>query len=186
MKVEKTQDKPQTNKGKITLGKVLNSPISIIVALALIIVGLLIYSRYLVSSTILYSFSGFNKNISLLNGTIFTNYNINYFGDTKVIYAGDDEIIYDFSSGYYIKNGSDYKVVSEAITLDEMQDKGVSIKDLIEKSDYSFTEEHKDAKYLSKENLENIENLVFRVVGKKKDGSEIKIEIPLTIEKVTK
>lgn len=179
------QDK-KSEKEKITFGKILNSPISIIVALACLVVGLMIYNRFLIGQVNLYVFSGYTNEFSFLSGTIYTSYDINYFGDSKVVYIGEDKTIFDFEAGYYIKNGENYKTIASAKGLESASDKGVSLKDLIEKSDYSFTEAKKEAEYLSKENIENLDKLVYRIVAKDEKGEAVEIEVPLDIVKVTK
>jgi len=168
--------------------KVINSPISIIIALALLVVGLMLYSRFLVKATTLYRFSAYTEDFSIINGTIFTNHNLNYFGDSKVIYTGEDMKIYDFKVGYYIKNDDKYTTIGEYKELDTANDEGVSasLKEILLNMDLSFTETHKDAEYMSEENIKNIDKMVFRITGKDKDDKDINIEIPVDIEKVTK
>ena len=60
------------------------------------------------------------------------------------------------------------------------------MKKIVAGTSFSFTETDKDAVFLSKENVDNLKNLVFKISGKNKKGDEVKIEIPMVIEKVTK
>ncbi len=168
--------------------KVINSPISIIVVLALLVVGLMIYSRFLINATTLYRFSAYTEDFSIINGTIFVNHNLNYFGDSKVIYTGNDMKLYDFKVGYYIKNGGKYTTIGEYKGLDTAKEEGASasLKEILLNMDLSFTETHKNAEYMSVENIKNIEKMVFRITGKDKDDKDINIEIPVDVEKVTK
>lgn len=186
-RVEKktNQQNKEAKKKHISLSNILNSKTTIIVVLALLVVGLMIYTRYIIKRVELYTVSYFDENISILNGTIYSNYDINYFGDSKIIYEGEDYKIKNFNIGYYIKDGSKYRVVSEVTNIDDMES-GASIKELLETTDFSFTEVQKDAKFLSKENLKNLDDLVFLIQGKLDDGDEINIELPLDITKISK
>jgi len=175
----------ETQKKNISLSKILNSKTTIIVVLVLLVIGLMIYSRYIIKRVELYTLSYFDENISILNGTIYSNYDINYFGDSKIIYEGEDYKLKNFNIGYYIKEGNKYNVVSEVTNIEDM-DSSASLKELLETTDFSFTEAHKDAKYLSKENLESLDNMVFLITGKLDDGEHLNIELPLDITKISK
>lgn len=166
--------------------KILNDPKSIIVALAVLVVAVLFYNRYLIGQIKLYSFSAYTKDFSFMSGTIYASYDLNYFSGAKILYSGEDETIYDFEMGYYIKEGSSYKDVAIAEVLDSAKDKGALLSELLDKTDFSFTEVKRDAVYLSKDNLKSLENLVFRINGKDKDGEKIEIEVPLEVVKVSK
>lgn len=188
MKVEKTQNR----KNKITLGIILNSPISIIVVLILFSIGLLIYTRYLVRCNKIYTFSGYSSDFSFFGGTLYEGPNVNFFGDSKVLYTGENVELYDYEVGFYIKYGEDdYSPISAMTGIDTREDdtskqEGASLKDILSGTDFSFTENHKGAKYLSIKNMENLENLVFRITGKDGEGNSIDMEVPLEVEKITK
>ncbi len=181
---EKDQKNQKQNK-KNAIIEVLNSPFSIIIVLIMLVICLLVYIKYMSKSTTLYTFSAFLQDVSVLNGTIYTSRDVNSFGDSKIIYTGKDEKIYDFVIGYYIKSGDGYRSIVEREGREDLKD-GASLKEILEKSDLSFTEGHKEAKYLSKENIEELNNLVFRVVGKDVKGEEYVFEVPISVEKVTK
>ncbi len=183
MKMEKTKK----NKG-ISIKKILESPYSIIVVLILLVVSLLAYSRFLIKANILYSFSGYTEEFSFYDGTIYVGSLVNHFGDSKVSYTGKDVTLYEFEVGYYIKKGEKYTPISttDGYEIEEKNKKGVSLKDLLASTSFSFTEMHKNAVFLSHENIGNIENLVFKVTGQNKKGEKIEIEIPMIVEKITK
>lgn len=162
-----------------------NSPIPIIIVLIALSITLLIYSRYLIKANKLYQFSGYKENISIMNGTIYTNYDINYFGDSKIYYDGKDIELKEFEVGYYIKDGSSYNDIS-IIKNNEEIGETASLKLLLNTTDFSFTETHKDSIYLSKENIKNLDNLVFRIKGIDKENKDIEIEIPLVATKINK
>lgn len=184
--------KTKTKKNDFSLGKILNSPYSIIVVLILFAIALLFYTRYLIRCNVIYSYSGYTKDFSFFGGVIYDGPIVNYFGDSKVLYKGEDVLLYDYEVGFYIKYDEKYSPISvtKGYAVDE-EDEGdekkfASMKEIVAGTSFSFTETDKDAVFLSKENVDNLENLVFKISGKNKKGDEVKIEIPMMIEKVTK
>ena len=184
--------KTKTKKNDFSLGKILNSPYSIIVVLILFAIALLFYTRYLIRCNVIYSYSGYTKDFSFFGGVIYDGPIVNYFGDSKVLYKGEDVLLNDYEVGFYIKYDEKYSPISvtKGYEVDE-EDEGdekkfASMKEIVAGTSFSFTETDKDAVFLSKENVDNLENLVFKISGKNKKGDEVKIEIPMMIEKVTK
>lgn len=174
-----------TKNNESSLFKFFNSPIPIIIVLGLLVLVLLLYIKIIANSVTLYSFGGYNDDITFLNGTIYIGRDVNYFGDSKIKYDGKDIELYEFEIGYYIRREEgDIKLVA-VNSLEEMKDKGASLKSIFENSDFSFTESHKDANFLSDINVENLDKLIFKVQGKDKNGKEVKMEVPLEISKIT-
>lgn len=186
-KTLKTNPKMEKNSksDKSSLFKFFNSPIPIIIVLGLLVVVLLLYIKIIANSVTLYSFGGYNDDITFLNGTIYIGRDVNYFGDSKIKYDGKDIELYEFEIGYYIRREEgDIKLVA-VNSIEDMKDKGASLKSIFENSDFSFTESHKDANFLSDVNVENLDKLIFKVQGKDKKGNEVKMEVPLEISKIT-
>lgn len=163
----------------------LNSPFSIIAVLIVFVIALLIYTRYLINAPKLYSFSGFTEDISIFNGTIYTNYDINYFGDSKIIYKGVNHKLSEFALGYYIKDGDEYIKIAEGTSRTDIEEPAF-LKEILSSCDFSFSEVNKDAQYLSLDNMKKIENLVFKITGKTDKSKDFTLEIPLTVEKISK
>ncbi len=175
---------------KVTFSKIVNSPFSIIVVLIIFSILLMVYNRYLANSTKLYTFSGFEKKYNILNGTIYTSRDINYFGDSKIFYNGEDIKLTSYEMGFYIKKNSSYKEIAVLTSLTKSDttnlDGAASLKELLQNTNFSFTETSKDAKFMSKENMKAIDNLIFKIRGKDDKDSDVDIEIPLTVEKISK
>ncbi len=163
----------------------LKSPFSIILVLMIFSMLLMIYNRYLIKVSTLYNYSGYDKNFTILNGSIYSGFDINYFGDSKIIYNGEDIKLIEFKIGYYIKDKNNYITISE-ITKESDKETSISLKEIISSSDFSFTEVHRKATFMSKENLEKIEGLIFKINGKDESEKEVNIEIPLDVVKITK
>ncbi len=190
---EKTQanQEREHNKEVSKAYRFFNSPVPIIVVLILFSIGLMFYSRYLINSTHLYTFSGIGDDFWFSNGTIYISRNLNYFGDSKVKYTGKDMKLYNFEVGFYVKEDSTYREVSIMSGYDVKDDDGnklgASLVELLESTDFSFTETHNsDTLYLSDRNIKNLENLVFRVKGQDEKDNEIDIVVPLDVEKISK
>lgn len=184
MKKEQVVKVKETKQSKIS--KFFSSPIPIIVALVLLVIGLLIYSRYLIKSVTLYNFSGYSEEFSILNGTIYTSRDINYFGDSKIVYTGKDIELHDFEVGYYIKDGDEYNVITKVEPLSSEEETSISLVELLNTMDFSFTEAHKDAMFLSDENINNLDNMIFRISGKDKDEKTVDIQVEIEVQKVSK
>jgi len=165
--------------------KFFNNPIPIIVTLIIFSICLMIYNRHIINSTSLYTFSGFNDTITIVNGTIYTGYNINYFADSKVIYTGENIRMKNYSMGYYLKNDNSYIEITSVNSNNELEG-SASLKSIVETVDFSFTEVKKDAFHLSKKNIANLDNLVFKIVGTDNSNNQISIEIPLIMTKISK
>lgn len=163
----------------------LKSPHAIFLVLVLFIIGLLIYTRFLVKANTLYSFSGYEENFSILNGTIYVGRDINYLGDSKIVYTGDDLTLKDFEIGYYLELEDSYEPISVVEKNDDVGD-SIDLVELLAKTDFSFTEMHKDAKFISDKTIDNIDKLVFAIKGKDTDDKEVDIILPLEVFKLTK
>lgn len=186
-KALKTNPKMEKNSksDKSSLFKFFNSPIPIIIVLGLLVVVLILYIKIIANSVTLYSFGGYNDDITFLNGTIYIGRDVNYFGDSKIKYDGKDIELYEFEIGYYIRRAEGDIKLAVVNSIEDMKDKGASLKSIFENSDFSFTESHKDANFLSDVNVENLDKLIFKVQGKDKKGNEVKMEVPLEISKIT-
>ncbi len=191
MEKKETMDKEKLNKKESKIFRFINSPIPIIVVLILFSIGLMCYSRYLINSTTLYTFSGVGENFWFSNGTIYIGRELNYFGDSKVRYTGKDMKLYNFEVGFYIKDESVYHEISIMSGYDVKDDEGnklgASLVEILESTDFSFTETHNsDTLYLSDKNIKNLNNLVFKVKGYDEKDNEINIVVPLEIEKISR
>lgn len=163
----------------------LKSPHAIFLVLILFIIGLLIYTRFLTKATLLYSFSGYEEDFSILNGTIYVGHEVNYFGDSKIVYTGESLNLKDFEIGYYIKYDDSYEAISVTKKNEDVGD-SIDLKEFLLNTDFSFTETHKDAKFISNKTIDNIDKLVFAVRGKDANDEEVNIIVPLEISKLTK
>ena len=117
-----------------------NSPIPIFITLALIILVLLFYIKSISYGVTLYSFGGYNDDLTFLNGTIFIGRDVNYFGDSKIKYDGKDIELYDFEIGYYIRREDGDIKLTTINSIEDMKDKGASLKSILENLNLSFSE----------------------------------------------
>lgn len=160
----------------------LNSYRAICTVLTLLSVFLIIYNFYFVHHVNLYVFSGYDENFIFLDGSIYTGLDINHLTSPTITYTGEDITLKEYTVGYFIADNP-ISVVKNA--LDET-DKNIKLSEFLKNAEFSFTENHRDALYFSKENIEKIDKLEFKVTGKDLNDKIIELSIPLAVEKITK
>ena len=172
MKIQKKKTKKQNK-----LLNFLNSYQAICVALSILSIFLLVYHMIIIKNINLYKFGGAKDDFVILDGTIYTGYDINRFSAPSIIYNGEPIKIKDFKIGYYIDN----KNISVIEGSEE-----VDLYNLIRASEFSFSETHNDAYFLSKENMKKIDKLHFVIEGTNDQGEKINIDIPIDVNKISK
>ena len=165
---------------KNPLKEFLKTPYSIIIYLICLVLVLMIFNLYIMKSINVYVFNGYSDELTVLDGTIYTGFDVNTFGAPNIIYTGKEIILKEYKIGYYI---DDSKI---SVVQNNEEKEGIKLSELIENTEFSFTELHKDAYYFSKENIKKINKLTFKITGVDKKGNKIDIEIPLNVAKVSK
>ena len=176
--------KENSEKKENKIVKFINSPFSIISVLIVLVIVLLAFNIYIVKSVNLYTISGYTEDFSFLNGSIYVGFDINHFDSSTIIYSGEEVVLSEFEIGYYIKDGDSYEKI--AVMTSDGSEEGVKLKELLETTDFSFTEVHKDAMYLSSSNIKNLKGLCFKVSGTTTSDEEVSYEIPLDVEKISR
>ena len=161
--------------------RILNSYQAVCISLSIICVFLIVFNFYVNSNTKVISFGGYNEDVTILNGTIITTMSINRLSSPSIIYSGDDIKLSDYKIGYYV--GDEPIVVVSETKKDDIT---YNLKELLANTDFSFTETHRNANFLSKKNIKNIDKLKFQILGTNAKDESIKIEVPLDITKLTK
>ena len=164
---------------------ILYNPNTIIVILVIIIALIMMLNIYIIKSHKIYTFGGFGESLSISNGTIDINHDINHFVGGNIIYTGKNETLTKYKVGYYICNKDKYKKIIE-VGNSELGDEEVNIKNLVEYQSFSFTESHRVAKNLSKNNIKDINKLCFKIEGLTKKNKKIEIKIPMSLTKISK
>ena len=157
----------------------LNSYKTVCFALVIVTVFVLGYHIYTIKNTNLYVFGGYNDDVTVLDGTIFIGYDINRFASPSIIINNDTKIK-EYTIGYYVKN----KPISVKSNTNSKDIDEVKLSSIINNTEFSFTEIHKNAEYFSKSNIKNIDKLTFKINAKGTKGEEINIELPLDITKI--
>lgn len=184
MKVVKRPVKRQETKKNNNIKNFLIGPYPIIIYLSILIIILLVFNYKLARTPILYTFSGETEEASILEGSIYIGNDINNFSAPNIIFNGDNISLKDYTIGYYIKDGKDLIELSIATTNQDKET--VKIKDILNASEWSFTEQHKNAKYFSKDNIEKLDKLCFIIEGTDSKDEEVSYTIPLTVTKISK
>lgn len=153
---------------------------AICLVLVIVCIVLIIFNLYIMKETQIYSFGGYANDITISDGSIVTTLRINRFAAPSIAYNGEDVKMSEYEIGYYIGK-QPISVISSK--TNELTD--VSLVELLKNSDFTFTENHKDANSFSHENLKKLDNLLFRIYAKTKSDKEISIEVPLEVTKIS-
>ena len=84
-----------------------------------------------------------------------------------------------YKIGYYIGDEPLSIISSETSGVSD-----VSLIELLQNSEYSFTENHSSALHFNHKTLKNLEKMSFNIEGTTKSGEEISIKIPLNVTKI--
>lgn len=153
---------------------------AICLLLAVVCIVLMVFNLYIMKETSIYVFEGYEKDVTILDGTIFTSIRLNRLASPTIIYNGEDLTLSEYTIGYYIDAIPISIISSENNGLTD-----VSLKEILSNSEFSFTESHSNAKYLSHENLKNITQMIFKIKAKSNQNKEINIEVPLDVTKIS-
>lgn len=153
---------------------------AICIILILVCVSFMLFNLYIMRETNIYIFGGYADGITVMDGSIFTSIRINRFASSTIIYNAKDVILKQYEIGYYLKDEPISVILSDENELTD-----VSLSEFLNNVQFSFTESHNNAKFLSHKNLKNIDNLVFKVKGTTKTDEEINIEVQLDVSKIS-
>ena len=170
---------------KDRLKKFFNSPQPLIVILAIMVVGLLIYNiQYSKHDTI---YVGHYEGDQGTVGTVhcFTNHKINVFYATTATYEGEDKKLYGYQIGYYYEDGEELKPF---LIRTGMMDTAVPVKKIISENSYFNISELSTSKTkFTEEAMEHMDKLHFIVYGatqKDSDVVDFVIDYPIQFDHV--
>ena len=152
----------------------------ICMVLSLICIVLMIFNLYIMHETRMYVFGGYEEGITIMDGTIFTSLKTNRFSSPNISYNKEDYVLTKYRLGYYIKD-----IELSVISNENSELSDVSLIELLNNTDFSFTETHKNAMYFNHNMLKSINDLTFRINGITKKNEEINIIIPLNVTKIS-
>ncbi len=178
--------KKKEKKLKKAISNFFNSYKPILVVLILIIVVLINYCAYLLKSTKVYTFSGSSDYVSIYNGVISLNYDMNILEGSDVTYLKEKDIVVsDYKIGYYVKDGDN--LVSIAV-IQDADEEGLSLKAVLEgKGAFNVVELNSNHFHFSKERVELLKNgLYFVIEATDMKGNTVTDIINLSITKLTK
>lgn len=188
--MQKSKQKKQTikkvNKLKKTLTKFFKSYKAVILVLIIMVVILLSFSRHLMKTSKTYMFSGKSDYITILNGVISLNYDINLLQGSHIEYTNEkDYEVTSYKVGYFISKGNTLIPLYVKTGEDEI---GFSLKKVLsEISAYNISEPYHNDTYFTKETIKELENgLYFIIEAQIKDGEEFLDKTELNLSKVSK
>lgn len=178
--------KKKIKKSKFKFKNIFNSVRMLIITLILIILILIIYCNHLINTSKTYMFSGISDYVTILNGVISLNYDINLLMGSDIEYTREeDEIVTDYKIGYYIFKDN---TLSPLVIKTGSDVLGISLKELInEMSAFNISEPYNIKRFFSKENKKAFDKgLYFIIEAKTIDDEEILDKTELSLTKVSK
>ncbi len=182
MKNQKKNKKQNKNK----LKNFFSSLASIILALILISVVLICFSYHLMKSSKTYMFSGKSDYVTILNGVVSLNYDVNLLSGSDIEYTNEkDYTVTEYKVGYYVLNNNNLVPLAIKSGKDEV---GFSLKGIVnEVSAYNIAEPYHNNTFFTKDNIKALEEGLYFIIEAKTDSEEeILDKIELSLAKVSK
>ena len=152
---------------------------AICVILVLVCVVMFIFNLYIMNETRIYVFGGYEDGITIMDGTIFTSIKTNRFSAPSISYTKDNYVLKEYKIGYFLGDDEISVITNESNDLSD-----VSLIELLQNTEFSFTETHNGAMYFNHKNLKNIDNLTFKIIGKTTSDEDISINVTLNVTKI--
>ena len=190
----KKQKKVEKN-FKAGLKNFFSSASPIIITLMVLVAILIWFSYHLMSINKTYMFSGKSEYLSIVNGVISLNYDVNVFEGSDITYIAEkDYTVTKYEIGYYLAKNKD---LTPFLIRTGQSEKGVSLKEIIsEVSVFNVNEPYWNkvnsksplfTNIFTKENVKELEDgLVFIIKATTKDGKEINDRVNISLTKVSK
>ncbi len=169
-------------KNKNNIKKFFNNPHILFAVMSLIMLFLIGYTRYIVTSHVVYTYEGESNNVSIFDGMIDLNHDVNYFVSGKIIYSGENKKLKSYEMGHFRCN---INVEVPLASVANLVEKGqIDLNSIVTYSLFSFTEANSGGNIFTKKNVKNINNLCFILNGKDANDKDINIKVKLDINKL--
>lgn len=165
--------------------KFFNSYNVIIISLIILVLVLIFFCCHLMKSSKTYMFNGSGKYVTIYNGVVSLNYDINIFEGSDITYLPlKDEAVTKYKIGYYVKVNDSLK---ELVVISDEDKDGYSLKSVLEGlSAFNVTELPKNDKYFNSEKIKNLNNLYFVIEATTKSGEVINESYELNVTKLSR
>lgn len=165
--------------------KFFNSYNVIIISLIILVMVLIFFCNHLMKASKTYMFNGNGEYVSIYNGVISLNYDINIFEGSDIAYLPlKDVAVTKYKVGYYVKVNDSLK---ELVVISDEDKEGYSLKAVLEGiSAFNVTELPKNDKYFNDEKIKNISSLYFVIEATTKTGDVINDSFELNVSKLSK
>lgn len=173
---------------KKTMKAFFNSAHILVCGLIIIIVILIWFCSHLMNITTTYMFNGAGEYISIYNGIIAFNNDVNVFEGSDITYLPEKDItVIKYEMGYYVSD-PESKDYIKLVTKSGNDEEGLSLKGLLlEVSSFNTWEPYQNKTIFPKKLTKNLEaGLVFIIKATAKNGTEIFEEINIDVTKVSK
>ncbi|MDD2504745.1 MAG: hypothetical protein PHF21_00555 [Bacilli bacterium] len=133
-----------------------------------------------------YMFNGKSDYVTILNGVISLNYDVNLIQGSDIEYVNqEDKEVLEYKIGYYVLKEN---TLIPLVTKTGTDETGLSLKGIInEMSAYNIAEPYHNKRFFTKEIKESLEDgLYFMIEASTTDNEEIVDKIELSLSKVSK
>lgn len=177
------------NKKKIKekIISILKSYKTIIFLSFIINIVLLIFSYNLLTSNHEYTFGGRDEYISIKDGLIVLNNDLNLIYGNNIKYINEEDYeITTLTMGYYVLDSKKElkKVINKTYSFEE----GINLSEIINKfTNFNLVEKNKESYIFTDENVKQLDNgLYFILKAKTVDNNDLECKINLNIKKISK
>lgn len=170
---------------KKKINKFLKSYQPILILLIILVITLIIYINGILNKHATYVFSALDDYVSIYNGVINLDYDMNVFAGSNVKYQQKDEVVTSYRIGYYVKVNDNLK---ELIVVSDNDEDGFSLKSVIESTtNYNFTSLPNNDNFLNKEKTKALgEGLYFIIEATTLDSKTIYNVTDISLSKLSK
>lgn len=180
------QKKKKKNNFKENIIRILNSYKTIILISILINIVLLLFSYYTISNNSVYTFSGEDEYLSVKDGIVIVNSDINLLNgnNVKYIYNEDYKII-EYKIGYYLMDGD--KLI-ELVSTDLKLESKIKISEIVNNfTSFNLLEKSKNEVIFTKANKKLLDKngLYLILDAKTEDDINIYSKLKLNVSKVS-
>lgn len=159
------------------LKKFVKSYNMIVLVLVLLCAFLMIYHIQDKKKNKLYVFGGYGEDITIYDGTIYTDAKMSRFQSSVMLYSGEEVVLKEYEVGFYINDDEVSLVRSE-------DDTSVKLGELLRITDFSFTEKKSKDSKINERTIKSIDKLEFRVNGKTDKDDEVSVIIKLDVKEI--
>lgn len=186
--MKKNKAKPQKSKlsFKDVIKKIFNSVHTILIGLIILIALLIIFTYHLMSVNKTFLFNGQSEYVSILNGVITLNYDVNVFVGSDISFIYDEDItVTEYRIGYFVPRGLD---VIPFVVIEGADEEGFSLRAILQSgSIFNAFEPSRNRAFFTPDIVSRLDQgLYFIIEATTIDGDQIYDRVPINLSRVSR